>query len=70
MSVEDVDFSEFILKDLISEGYSGEELAKKVLEVKSKIPAAIDKMAEDALKNKPFKFNNSLSLDEFLDDCD
>src|SRR5699024_10154767 len=50
--VEYVDLSEYILKDLIDEGYTGNELFEKFKEIKKSIPSAIDKMAEEALSNK------------------
>jgi len=63
---ENLDFSEFILKDLIAEGYAGDELLYQFKEVKSKLPEAIDKMTEEALKNKPLSAD--MSLDDFLDE--
>jgi bifunctional DNA-binding transcriptional regulator/antitoxin component of YhaV-PrlF toxin-antitoxin module len=42
------EFSEFILKDLIDEGYSGEELLEKFKERKSKVRPAIKKLIEEA----------------------
>lgn len=63
---ENLDFSEFILKDLIAEGYAGDELLYKFKEVRSKLPEAVDKMTEEALKNKPL--SPDMSLDDFLDE--
>lgn|SRR5690625_158825 len=63
---ENIDLSEFILKDLISEGYTGDELLNKFKEVKGKLPEALDKMSQDALRSKPFTADKTLG--EFLDE--
>ena len=36
-----------ILRDLISEGYSGQELLEKFIDIKNKIPLAFDMMMSD-----------------------
>lgn len=45
---DEVDFSEYILRDLIEEGYSGEDLIAKFTEMKSKLPSALDRLIEDS----------------------
>jgi len=62
--VENVDLSEYILKDLVSEGYEGQRLIEKFKEMKEGIPAALDKMSAEALQNKPMEAG--MSLDDFL----
>ncbi|RMC24160.1 MULTISPECIES: toxin-antitoxin system [unclassified Lactobacillus] len=42
------DFDTDILKDLVSQNYSGQELIDKFLEAKKAIPEAINKLAQDA----------------------
>lgn len=42
------DFDEDILKDLVNQGYSGQDLIKKFKEMKKNIPAAMDKLIEEA----------------------
>src|SRR5699024_1463972 len=62
--VENVDLSEYILKDLVSEGYVGQRLIEKFKEMKEGLPAALDKMSAEALQNKPMEAG--MSLDDFL----
>lgn len=62
---EHVDLSEYILKDLVKQGYEGDELIKKFSEIKKGIPQAIDKLTREALANKTMTAD--MSLDEFLD---
>lgn len=47
------DFDKDILKDLISQGYEGQELTKHFSEVKKAIPKALDKLVEDAKVEGP-----------------
>lgn len=47
---ENVDFSTEILKDLISQGFSGEQLLLKFIEMKSKIRSSAEKLSEEAEK--------------------
>ena len=42
------DFDEDILKDLVSQGYEGQKLINEFKKMKKNIPAAIDKLIEDA----------------------
>jgi len=42
------DFAEEILKDLISQGYSGEELLKEFKRVNRKVRPAVEKIIEEA----------------------
>ncbi|WP_047155132.1 AbrB/MazE/SpoVT family DNA-binding domain-containing protein [Aneurinibacillus tyrosinisolvens] len=41
-------FTEYILRDLMKEGYQGEELIQKYKEMKSKVRPAVDRMMEEA----------------------
>lgn len=41
------EFDEYILKDLIEEGYSGQELFAKFKEIKGRIRPAFERMMED-----------------------
>ena len=47
-TIENDNFSVEILADLINQGYSGEELLNKFIEVKGKIRPAVERMIEDA----------------------
>lgn len=58
-----VDFSEDILKDLVRQGYSGEDLIYHFSRIKSEIPRALDRMKEEAMRNPVI----TGSLDDFLD---
>ncbi|MBP1970324.1 bifunctional DNA-binding transcriptional regulator/antitoxin component of YhaV-PrlF toxin-antitoxin module [Virgibacillus natechei] len=60
---EDVDFSEDILKDLVKQGYSGDELIEEFSRIKSKIPKAMDYMKREAME-QPIVAE---SLDDYLD---
>lgn len=60
---ENVDFSEDILKDLVHQGYSGEELIQEFARVKSNIPRALDFMKKEAMEQSTI----SGSLDDYLD---
>lgn len=42
------DFDTDILKDLVSEGYEGQELIDEFEKLKKKIPQAMDKLSEEA----------------------
>src|SRR5690625_5069312 len=42
---ENVDFSEYILQDLIAKGLSGTELLEKFKKIKSQLPEALEKMS-------------------------
>lgn len=63
---ESVDLSEYILRDLVSEGYEGQKLIEKFMEIKKGLPTALDKLSADALNNKPM--TSDMSLAEFLDE--
>lgn len=41
-------FTEHILRDLMNQGYQGEELIQKYKDMKSKVRPALDKMIEEA----------------------
>ena len=60
---EIVDFSADILKDLVSQGYSGEELVQKFICIKAGIPTALKIMRNEAKENPVI----SGSLDDYLD---
>ncbi|MBL4954839.1 AbrB/MazE/SpoVT family DNA-binding domain-containing protein [Neobacillus sp. OS1-32] len=60
---EVVDFSEDILKDLVHQGYSGEELIQRFSRIKSEIPKALDRMKKEAMENPVI----TGSLDDYLD---
>lgn len=49
-----LDFSEFILNDLVKEGYEGEELVKEFTYRKSQINVALHKMMEDTRDYKTY----------------
>lgn len=59
-----VDFSADILRNLQQRGYTGEELVNKFIEVKSRIPNALEQMKQEALNGSEL---TNQSLDEFLD---
>ncbi|MED3982372.1 hypothetical protein [Priestia megaterium] len=60
---EVVDFSEDILKDLVTQGYQGDDLIKEFSRVKSNIPRALDLMKEEAMQEPLI----TGSLDDYLD---
>jgi|SRR5699024_1850176 len=62
-----VDFSVDILRDLQEQGYTGEDLVQKFVEVKSQIPYALEQVKQEAL-NSPKLTNQSLG--EYLDSLD
>jgi len=55
------EFDEFILKDLIDEGYNGNELLEKFKEMRSKVPGAVQRMLADAKE----RCKNSNGLDDY-----
>lgn len=63
---EEVDFSEYILRDLVDEGYTGEDLIRRFSEIKSQLPGALDSLIEDS-KNRHVVEGD---LDEYLDSLD
>lgn len=65
---ENVDLSEYILKDLIKMGYKEDELLNKFIEIKRNLPTTIDKLTEETLETKPM--TPDMSLDEFLDEVE
>ncbi|MEI3612630.1 AbrB/MazE/SpoVT family DNA-binding domain-containing protein [Pseudogracilibacillus sp. SO30301A] len=67
---ETLDFSDFILKDLVMEGYEGDELIKEFKYRKSQINGALLKMIDDA-KNYDYKsYASAEELFNVLDDED
>lgn len=63
--LEEVDFSEDILRDLVTQGYSGEELIDQFKKYKSNIPWALEAMKTEAMKQPAISGN--LDLDAYLD---
>lgn len=63
ITAEVVDFSEYILRDLINEGYTGEKLITKFKEIKTGIPYALNEMIHET-EHEPIITGN---LDEYLD---
>jgi len=63
---EEIDFSGEILKDLMSQGYAGEELVEEFIRTKSNIPRALDYMKREAMNQPAF----SGSLDDYLDNLE
>ena len=43
------EFDEEILKDLVEQGYSGQELLSEFKRLREKVPSALDKMFEDII---------------------
>lgn len=60
---ETVDFSEDILKDLVREGYSGDELVERFIRIKSEIPKALNRMKKETMENPVI----TGSLEDYLD---
>lgn len=60
---ENVDFSGYILKDLMEKGYKDNELIQEFIRVKSNIPRALDEMKREAMKQPAITGN----LDDYLD---
>ena len=44
------EFDEEILKDLIDEGYEGNELLDRFKEIRAKVPSAMEKMLNDLIE--------------------
>ncbi|SFM22580.1 hypothetical protein [Salibacterium qingdaonense] len=65
---ESVDFSEDILKDLISRGYEGEQLIEAFLKAKSDILEALDALKQEALQQPSVTELLDEYLNEFEDD--
>lgn len=61
--IEEIDFSVDILRDLISQGYEGEELIQKFIQIKKEIPKALQRVKQEALKGEGFKGD----LEEYLE---
>lgn len=60
---EEVDFSQEILRDLMQQGYSGEELIEEFARIKSNIPKALDALKKEAMEEPSIDG----SLDDYLD---
>lgn len=63
---EEVDFSEDILQDLITQGLSGQELLQEFKKVKANIPAALQSLEQEAMAQSVIQG----SLDDYLDALD
>ena len=59
------EFAEQILTDLISQGYSGNELLKKFKEINNKIPSAIKELIKEANQIATGKKNGATISDVF-----
>lgn len=64
------DFSEYILQDLIAEGYSGQELLNEFKRRKANIRPAVSKMLQDAREVAEGKQKGYTIADVFGDDND
>ncbi|MFS0614960.1 AbrB/MazE/SpoVT family DNA-binding domain-containing protein [Lederbergia ruris] len=60
---EEEDFSEDILRDLVRQGYTGDELIQKFSKMKRNIPKALDYMKKETQKQPMV----SESFDEYLE---
>ncbi|MFB4166140.1 hypothetical protein ACE1TI_20695 [Alteribacillus sp. JSM 102045] len=60
---EVIDFSEDILRDLISQGYEGNQLIEEFTRIKSNIPKALDYLKQETMEQPTV----TGSLDEYLD---
>ncbi|GIN93273.1 hypothetical protein J22TS1_43240 [Siminovitchia terrae] len=65
---EDVDFSQYVLRDLINEGYTGEALVEEFIFRKTQIRPAIKRMIAESRDHKTYSntedFFNELDEDE------
>ena len=50
MAIHKGEFDVEILRDLIAEGYEGQELLEKFISMREKVPAAFDKMMQDLIE--------------------
>ena len=50
MAIHKGEFDVEILKDLISQGYQGQELLEKFISMREKVPAAFEKMMQDLIE--------------------
>lgn len=60
---EEVDFSKEILRDLMKQGFTGEELIEEFGKVKSNIPKALDTIKQETMEQPTI----TGSLDDYLD---
>ena len=49
MAIHKGEFDVEILRDLIAEGYEGQELLEKFISMREKVPAAFEKMMQDLI---------------------
>lgn len=59
-------YSDLILKDLIEEGYSGQELYKEFIKMKESLGHAYEKMVKEAYKD--YKEGRTYLLEEAFDE--
>lgn len=57
-------FDDLIMKDLIEDGFEGEELVHEFKRTKKSIPMVVDKLKSDVLNE--YKNGETVELDEFL----
>lgn len=50
MAIHEGEFDVEILRDLINEGYEGQELLNKFIEIRDKVPVAFEMMCNDIIK--------------------
>ena len=65
------EFDVEILRDLIAEGYEGQELLKKFIEFREAVPAAMEEMFNDIISKsngKTYTLEECLNDDEEDDD--
>lgn len=68
ITFEHVDFSVNILKDLISEGLHGRNMLEKYKGIKDKIPHALNRLSEEAIRSEPMAAGEKLEDFLFKDD--
>ncbi|NLD18565.1 MAG: AbrB/MazE/SpoVT family DNA-binding domain-containing protein [Tissierellia bacterium] len=60
------DMSYYILKDLMEQGYEGEDLLNKFKYTKKQFPNAVERMVQEAVKE--YEEGETISLEEFFND--
>jgi len=64
--MEKINLSKYIMEDLKKEGYEGKELEQKFKEIKEKLPLAIERLSEEALKNE--SLTHDMDFDKFFEE--
>lgn len=67
---EEVDFSEDILQDLITQGFSGQELLQQFKKAKSQVPAALHALEQETLQQPVIQGSLGDYLDALEDEDD